>query len=55
MKKHVQKEEESKEEVSLEQTLTKSELAKLIDLWKELKALGVNSIGDLEVKIARLQ
>lgn len=32
-----------------------SELEHLHALYAELKALGINSIGDLEVKIARLQ
>lgn len=32
-----------------------SELDHLRALYAELRALGVNSIGDLEVKIARLQ
>ena len=48
------KEEEIKEEVATlpAQSL---ELARLVTLWEDLKALGVNSISDLEVKIARLQ
>lgn len=53
MKKHVQEaEKEIKKEVVVP---TKSELTKLQELWDELKTLGVNSISDLEVKIARLQ
>ena len=32
----------------------KTEKEKLLDLYKVLKDLGINSIGDLEVKISRL-
>jgi hypothetical protein len=57
MKKHVQKdEEEIKEEVGEKGVEEESgELIRLRALWDELKTLGVNSISDLEVKIARLQ
>lgn len=58
MKKNVlkEKEEEIKEEVAtLAVSAQPSELVRLLGLWDELKALGVNSISDLEVKIARLQ
>ena len=56
MKRNVQKEEEIKEEAAevLNTEAAPSELVKLLALWDELKALGVNSISDLEVKIARL-
>ena len=33
----------------------KTEKEKLLDLYKQLKDLGVNSIGDLEVKISRAE
>jgi ribosomal protein L7Ae-like RNA K-turn-binding protein len=57
MKKNVlkEKEEEIKKEVVLAESAQPSELVRLLELWDELKALGVNSISDLEVKIARLQ
>ena len=55
MKKNVQKEEEVQEEVAVAETASVSELVKLVDLWEQLRALGVNSISDLEVKIARLK
>ncbi len=35
-------------------TLEKTEKEKLLDLYKVLKDMGINSIGDLEVKISRL-
>lgn len=34
--------------------LVKSEKEVLLELYKTLKDLGINSIGDLEVKISRL-
>ena len=34
---------------------SETELQHLHALYAELRALGINSIGDLEVKIARLQ
>lgn len=46
--------EEIKEEVAT-LPVNSPELARLVTLWEDLKALGVNSISDLEVKIARLQ
>ena len=35
-------------------TPVKSEKDKLLDLYQTLKDLGINSIGDLEVRISRL-
>lgn len=40
------------EETSVPQEKTEKE--KLLELHQQLKDLGVNSIGDLEVKISRL-
>ena len=54
MKKNVQKD-ESQEEKDEVVTPTVSELASLLALWDKLKELGVNSVSDLEVKIARLK
>lgn len=34
---------------------TKTEKEKLLDLYQQLKDLGINSIGDLEVKISRAE
>ena len=34
--------------------IVKSEKEVLLDLYKQLKDLGINSIGDLEVMISRL-
>lgn len=39
---------------SRENGVLKSEKEVLLDLYKTLKDLGINSIGDLEVKISRL-
>lgn len=35
-------------------SVEKTEKEKLLDLYKTLKDLGINSIGDLEVRISRL-
>mgnify|MGYP001580903660 CR=1 FL=1 len=45
---------EINEEKECCQPAEKTEKEKLLELYAELKALGINSIGDLEVKIARL-
>lgn len=59
MKKHVpeaESEEEVQEEAQEEVVVpSQSELDELIALCDKLNALGVHSISDLEVKIARLQ
>ena len=56
MKKKIEKNEELENSgLVTSGTTTPSELAKLVTLWQQLKDLGVNSISDLEVKIARLQ
>lgn len=47
-------EEKKEEEVLVPKVAVKSEKEKLLELHKLLKDLGVNSISDLEVKIARL-
>lgn len=56
MKSHESKKEEEKEVVPTIPVApaTLSELDELRALWDKLKALGINSISDLEVKIARL-
>ena len=52
MKKNVQeKEDEAKEEVI---SAPKTERDELVSVYNEMKRLGVNSIGDLEVRISRL-
>jgi len=53
MKKNVQEEvkDEAKEEVIL---APKTEKDELVSVYNEMKRLGVNSIGDLEVRISRL-
>lgn len=51
MKKIVKKVEEISEP---EKVIVKSEKDKLLELYQQLKDLGINSIGDLEVKISRL-
>jgi len=54
MKKNVQEEvkDEAKEEVN---SAPKTEKDELVSVYNEMKRLGVNSIGDLEVRISRLQ
>ena len=55
MKKDVHEKEaegEAKEEVIL---APKTEKDELVSVYNEMKRLGVNSIGDLEVRISRLQ
>ncbi len=46
--------EEGSQEVLAEGSGTKSEKEVLLELLQTLKDLGINSIGDLEVKISRL-
>ena len=47
---------EVKEEVKLDSGQTeRTERDDLVAVYDEMKRLGVNSIGDLEVRIARLQ
>ena len=53
MKKEMKKEVELKEFKEVD--YAKAELEYLRHLYEELKAMGINSIGDLENKIARLQ
>ena len=53
MKKNVH-EEEAKEEVEEVTSAPKTEKDELIAVYNEMKRLGVNSIGDLEVRISRL-
>lgn len=59
MKKNVQKEvkEEAEEKVTpvSEIKTERTERDELVSVYEEMKRLGVNSIGDLEVRIARLQ
>lgn len=50
MAKKENKIEEEVKEIKIEKT----EKEKLQELYQQLKDLGVNSIGDLEVKISRL-
>ena len=45
---------EAVDDVQDKATPSKTEKEVLLDLHKTLKDLGVNSIGDLEVKISRL-
>lgn len=50
--------EEPKEEAKAEtasDTPVKTEKEKLLELYQTLKDLGINSIGDLEQKIARAE
>lgn len=42
-------------EVAKEEVKVLSELEQLQALYKEMQDRGINSIGDLEVKISRLQ
>lgn len=46
--------EEIKQEIKAEIKVEKTEKEKLQELYQALKDLGINSIGDLEVKISRL-
>ena len=47
---------ETTEEIVEEiKTPQKSEKEKLLELYQTLKDLGINSIGDLEVKISRAE
>ena len=58
MKKNVQEEvkDEAKNEVKDEViSASKTEKDELVSVYNEMKRLGVNSIGDLEVRISRLQ
>lgn len=59
MKKNVQKEvkEEAEEKVTpvSEIKTERTERDELVSVYEEMKRLGVNSIGDLEVRISRLQ
>ena len=49
------KEELLSEVTSSEEIVLPTEKEKLEALYKQLKDLGINSIGDLEVKISRCQ
>lgn len=56
MKKNGKIKKETKEEIveAPQGEILKTEKEKLLELYDTLKALNVNSIGDLEVKISRL-
>lgn len=45
---------EAEEEVT-SASVVKTERDELVSVYDEMKRLGVNSIGDLEVRISRLQ
>lgn len=55
MTKKINTEVEATEKLSSFIASEQTELEHLHALWAELKALSINSISDLEVKIARLQ
>lgn len=55
MKKTLKAKEEEIKEALEALPVPSPELERLVTLLADLKAIGVNSIGDLEVKIARLQ